>query len=460
MNVRTTFILAALFIASISFHAQHIASGSYHCYSLCNDGTVMSWGNDGSGELGNGANSSMNHPVAVNTLTNITNIATGSGSHGLALQDNGNVWAWGSNDAGQLGDGSVISSNVPILLSTISDVKFISRAYYHSMAVKNDGSLWVWGSNSQGQLGDGTLEYHPVPTEVTSLPNLLQAAGGMGHTIALLEDGTVWAWGTNLYGELGNGTTTDSYTPVQVTGLTDIVAIASGRDHGLALKNDGTVWSWGVNLWGELGNGNSTVTTSPVQFGTLNNVVAIAAGQYQSLALLDDGTVWGCGNNNYGALGTGTQNDSFNTPVQVVGLTDAIAVAAGDFHSLALKSDGTVRTWGFNETGAVGNDTFITSNLPVQPEGLCEVMTGENEISRSNSISIYPNPAHHQITILSDDALVSIRILSITGSEVFTVPVMADKHKSTISMHDLSSGMYAVQLKTTKGESVTKILIE
>ncbi|ROL62509.1 T9SS C-terminal target domain-containing protein [Bacteroidetes/Chlorobi group bacterium ChocPot_Mid] len=189
-------------------------------------------------------------------------------------------------------------------------------------------------------------------------------AAGMHHSLALKNDGTVWAWGSNSDGQLGDGTNTDSHVPVKVDSLKSIIAIARGCFHSLALKNDGTVWAWGWNKYGQLGYGTSTdISYVPVQVDSLTSIIAIAAGMYHSLALKNDGTVWAWGYNNHGQLGNGTNTDS-NVPVQVTSLTSIIAIAGGYGHSLALKSDGTVWAWGY---------TYY-SNVPVKVDSLKSII--------------------------------------------------------------------------------------
>src|SRR6185312_1603769 len=172
-------------------------------------------------------------------------------------------------------------------------------------------------------------------------------------TTALKSDGTVWSWGSNGFGQLGNGGYTSTTTPVQTT-ITGVVAISSWSAFTLALKSDGTVWGWGTDYSGELGDGGSnTNRPSPVRTLNLTNVVAIANGWIHGLAVKSDGTVWTWGRNVNGQLGDGTFTNR-SAPVQVSGLTAATAAAGGENHSLALKSDGTVWAWGDNSRGELG----------------------------------------------------------------------------------------------------------
>ncbi|MGD9732942.1 MAG: DUF1566 domain-containing protein [Desulfamplus sp.] len=301
------------------------------------------------------------------------------GDYTVLLKEDGTVWACGYNRNGELGNGTETNSSTPVQVIGLTNISAIAAASLHTAALKTDGTVWAWGINGSGQLGNETTT-GSTPVKVTGLANVSAiAAGGSGytgrgHTIALKTDGTVWAWGANEDGQLGNGTTTDSYTPVQVSGLTNISAIAAGRHHTIALKTDGTVWAWGWNQYGQLGNGtwnNSSLT--PVQVTGLTNVSAIATGNYHTIALKTDGTVWAWGANEDGQLGNSTWYYTILTPVQVSGLTNVSVIAAGSYYTVAIKTDGTVWAWGSNEYGQLGNGGIIESNTPIQVTGLTNI---------------------------------------------------------------------------------------
>ncbi|MBC7247122.1 MAG: hypothetical protein H5T73_05000 [Actinobacteria bacterium] len=232
------------------------------------------------------------------------------------------------------------------------------------------GPARAWGYNYHGQLGNGNDTSSNVPVQVSGLSGAVAVAAGDGHSLALMADGTVKAWGCNYYGQLGNGNNISSNVPVQVWGLTGAVAVAAGYNHSLALMADGTVTAWGDNSYGQLGIGSTGgSSTTPVQVYGLTGAVAVAGGGYHSLALMADGTVRAWGYNYYGQLGNGN-NTSSNVPVHVSGLSGAVAVAGGGYHSLALMADGTVRAWGYNGYGELGNGNNTPSNKPVQVWGL------------------------------------------------------------------------------------------
>jgi alpha-tubulin suppressor-like RCC1 family protein len=344
---------------------------STHTTYVKDDGSVWAWGNNSNGQLGDGSTTQKNTPVQVSVLSSIRSVAAGS-SHTAAMKSDGTVWTWGNNANGQLGNGLTVDSATPALISVLSSMTAIAAGSGHTVALKNDGTVWAWGNNINGQLGDGSTTQRNTPVQVGGLASVTAIAAGSGHTVALKNDGTVWAWGNNSNGQLGDGSTTQRNTPVQVGGLASVTAIAAGSGHTVALKNDGTVWAWGNNSNGQLGNGLTVDSATPVQVSGLSNVTmmtAIAAGLGHTVALRSDGTVWTWGLNGKGQLGNGLTTDSA-TPVQVGTLSDVTDIAAGYEGSVALKGvltgDGTVWTWGSNVYGQLGNGLTVDSATPVR----------------------------------------------------------------------------------------------
>lgn len=310
-------------------------------------------------------------------ITSTPKISAGT-FHSLALKSDGSVWSWGFNSYGQLGNGSATTSYTPVQVKNLAGVIDIAGGGYHSLALKSNGTVWSWGFDAVGQLGNGTDTGKNTPVKVSNLSDVTAIAGGWFHSLALKKDGTVWAWGLNSFGQLGDGTYDDKNTPVQVSGITGITAIAGGGNYSLALKSDGittTVWTWGSNEFGQLGDGaNKNNSNTPVQVSGLDEVIAIDGGWGHGLALKSNGTVRTWGRNNGGQLGDGTY-DNKNTPVQVSNITGITAIASGGNHSLALKSDGIVWTWGYGKEGQIGNGTDTSKNTPVQAINLSDIIT-------------------------------------------------------------------------------------
>jgi len=334
---------------------------------------VVAWGDNEWGQLGTGTPHPDAHvPVLVSALSEVMAVSAGE-EEGMALLSDGTVMDWGANAFGQLGDGTTTGpelcgtrpcSATPVAVS-LTGVTAISAGKLHSMALLSDGTVMDWGENKWGQLGNGTTTNSDVPVEVRGLSGVTAISADGHHSLALLGNGKVMAWGLNKAGELGTGTRTGpetcgadpcSTTPVAVSGLSGVTAISAGEQYNLALLSDGTVKSWGYNGSGQLGDGTTGVATSsdlPVAVSTLSGVTAISAGFDAGLALLSNGTVMAWGLNKWGELGNGTSTAS-DVPVEVSGLSGVTAISAGERKDLALLSNGTVMAWGVNGRGQLG----------------------------------------------------------------------------------------------------------
>ena len=367
-------IFFATALANAVGHAAtpSIGAGTIHSVALKNDGTVRTWGDDSAGELGAGRPVSSPLAIPIPSAAGAVEIAVGFG-HILMRKSDGTVWAWGDNSYGQLGDGTTISRPAPTQVAGLTGVASMVGSQYHSVALKSDGTVWTWGRNQAGQLGNGTTTDRPTPAAVSGLTGVVAIAAGQFHTVALKSDGSVWTWGSNFYGQLGDGTNSDRLTPSR-SKMTGATAVSGGAGFTLALKGDGTVWGWGSNDGGYLGDGTGTDRNSPVRSGALTGVTAIAAGYQHAVALKGDGTVWSWGYGGDGELGDGTFGTRF-TPGPVTGLSNVTAISAGTgYHTAALKSDGTVWTWGFNNFGELGDGTTNDAPVPVQMSGLASVV--------------------------------------------------------------------------------------
>ena len=225
---------------------------------------------------------------AARAETSAPSIAVGY-SHACARKASGTVLCWGSNDSGQLGDGTTINRLSPVPVMSL--VAEIAVGDLFSCARKNDGTLWCWGSNAFGQLGDGTTFDSLVPIQVTALSGVAEVSVGDTFACARKTDGTLWCWGA---GFLGDGTNNGSLTPIAVTALGSTVAeVSTGDSATCARKSDGTLWCWGDNTFGVIGDGTTTTRTLPTQVtGLGSTVAAVSLGDLFGCARKTDGTLW------------------------------------------------------------------------------------------------------------------------------------------------------------------------
>ena len=382
-----------------------VSSRGDHTLALMNDGTVWAWGQNAFGQLGNrttGANAA--NPVQVSGLSGI--VALGAGlSHNLALKSDGSVWGWGFNgNASEIGAGSATAqTDLPAYVPGLSNVTAVAAFKSHYLALDGTGTLWTWDDVHPGQISDGTLisgSPTPVPVAGFSGVSLTAIACGANFNLALDNHGQVWAWGDNQYGELGSGNNVSNQTPQLVMTssgpLTGIVSIACGARTGYALDNSSSkyLWSWGYNYDGELGNSDSGFNNTNLAAQTLSNIVSITAGTYTAGAISGTGVVslWGF-NVNSGMGGNFVPGAYTATPAAISGLTGVSALEINYYHILALTSGG-ISCWGLNADGQLGNGTTTTSTSFTAISGL----TGVSALAASSD-------AYHSVIIKSDGTL-------------------------------------------------------
>jgi alpha-tubulin suppressor-like RCC1 family protein len=341
---------------------------------------------------GNNANLTLNGVpstflVKINGTSNIQVASITAGKdHSVIMKNDNSVWAWGVNQFGQLGNGTLINMNVPSQINWLGVDKLaitIASGGSNSLLVNKDGSVWAWGNNNYGQLGDGTAILKTTPIQVLgpdgheTLSNIIKIAVGNEHALALSSDGIIWTWGRNDSGQLGDSTFNSKNIPVRVHlpgDITGYKSIVTGNNHSFVIANDGSLWAWGDNSLGQLGDGSKKNQSTPIEIDVpagSGSFWAVAAKGNQTIALKTDGTVWAWGCNSFGQLGNNTKIDQV-TPVQVKGLggtgflTDIVAISCGDGFAMAVKLDGTVWAWGSNAFGQLGDGTKTDRLTPVQ----------------------------------------------------------------------------------------------
>ena len=387
---------------------SQVSSSGTNNFSLAvgSDGNAYAWGLNNYGQLGNGNTSNRNTPVIVKKPAGVsadfTYVQVSAGTdHSLAVGSDGYAYAWGNNNNGQLGNNITSFSSVPVRVcdpSTGSNADTglkaiqVSAGRLFSLAIDQDGNTWAWGNNDNGQLGNGNTSGTNTPQSVLLDPKhastvlkAVQVSAGDFHSLAIDQDGNTWAWGRNDYGQLGNGKTSGTNAnptpssvlldPKHASTVLKAVQVSAGGSLSLAIDQDGNTWAWGHNDYGQLGNGSrsdlrnpvpNSVLLNPKDTSTVLKAVQVSAGWAHSLAVDTNGNAWAWGQNNYGKLGNNTTSNQYS-PVKVFASAKSTSAAgswlntaqisAGGNHSLAIGKDGNTSAWGFNRYGQLGNGT-------------------------------------------------------------------------------------------------------
>jgi alpha-tubulin suppressor-like RCC1 family protein len=345
---------------------------------------LYAWGQNNNGQLGLGNTTNLSSPVQVGLLSTWST-PFAAGYHSLVTDTSGKAFSFGSNNRGQLGLGNTTYRSSPVQIGALTDWSKFGGGFSHRLAVKTNGTLWSWGSSFYGELGDGIPPLHQKssPAQVGSSTDWASVSAGTNsvHSLAVKTGGTLWAFGDNDFGELGLGDTTDRSSPTQVGAGTSWSKVATGRKHSAAIKTDGTLWTWGRNNYGQLGDSATPYyRSSPRQVGSGTNWSSVSGGTYFTVAIKTDGTLWSWGRNSSGQLGLGNTT-SRSSPTQVGAGTSWSSAICGGNHVIALKTDGTIWGWGLNSTGQLGLGDITNRSSPVQ---IGSVSTWQNIACGSN----------------------------------------------------------------------------
>jgi alpha-tubulin suppressor-like RCC1 family protein len=296
-----------------------VEAGSRHaCAIVLPAGQLFCWGNNCGGQVGDGTTALATSPSAVSAISNVTSISAGD-LHTCALLADGTVRCWGWNGDGQLGHGvTELARSTPTAVPGITGARSVATGHGHSCVVLDSGRVLCWGRNDHGQLGDGTARDSSEPVVVTGVETATTVVAGSHHTCALLEDGNITCWGRNADGQLGDGTRIDRRAPSPVMSRgTRFAGLTAGDAHTCAVSLEDLAFCWGANESGQLGDGDGTGRTEPTPVSTLPAVTQVAAGSSHTCAMDGSGRAWCWGSNRDGQLGIGTTVAS-TTPRQVI----------------------------------------------------------------------------------------------------------------------------------------------
>jgi alpha-tubulin suppressor-like RCC1 family protein len=330
---------------------------------------LWTWGNGQYGRLGNNATTNRSTPVTTSAGgTNWKQVSLAE-RHTAAIKTDGTLWTWGLNSIAQLGINDQINRSTPVTtFAGGTNWKQVSSAF-HTAAIKTDGTLWTWGTGTSGQLGNAQVTNISTPvTTFAGGTNWKQVSAANGHTAAIKTDGTLWTWGAGSLGRLGNAVTTNVSTPITTfAGGTNWKQVSCGTLHTAAIKTDGTLWGWGNAVYGRLGNAVTTgsISTPVTTFAGGNNWKQVSTSNEHTAAIKTDGTLWTWGAGIIGRLGN-AQTTERSTPVTTfAGGTNWKQVSCGTLHTAAIKTDGTLWTWGSGNNGQIGNATITSTSTPV-----------------------------------------------------------------------------------------------
>jgi alpha-tubulin suppressor-like RCC1 family protein len=531
-----------------------VSSGTSHSIALKTDNTLWSWGDNHRGQLGNNSNINSLIPIQIGSNDWVKVIATDN--RNLAIKTDGTLWAWGENYYGQLGDGTLVDKSVPTQIGNQNDWQEIGIGNWTSFAIKSDGTLWGWGKNNYGQLGDGTFTDRLVPTKIGNQNDWESVSVGNSFAVAKKNNGTLWSWGLNGSGQLGNGTTyngispsniiivspssiagtynaifsqftsgnialplppneiteelvlyqdsdgsnslacTDPINASQIQGKICIIrrGVCGFADKVLRAQNAGALAVIIVNnVEGDfvIGGGNTSLTIpaisvnqalgeslintmetqtvtvtlrgtslTPIQIGSESNWSKVNVGTGSVIALKTDGTLWSWGENSYGQLGLGNfgNSNSYNVPTQIENSNDWQSFEVGDRYVLAIKNDNSLWGWGTRIMGVLGDGTFV-HKFSLSPITCPDSTLSISEIGENNSqIIIFPNPTSQLLYVShSELSTLGIQVVDLNGKLMYSGTINKEE---PLDVSNFNQGMYLITIenKETKKKNTYKII--
>ncbi len=347
-----------------------VSSGGEFTCGIDSGGVVYCWGNNRAGELGDGTTTPrpLPGPVAIQEPRPQFVSLSAGGSHVCAVTTGGTAYCWGSNIGGMLGDGTEGETRLaPVPVSGGLSFTRVSAGSTHTCGLTTfPNELYCWGGNNAGQLGDGTQTTRTTPVRVSDALSFVSASAGVGHTCGVTTDGTVYCWGGNHRGQLGIGSTNfDANPPTAVVGDIQFTAVSAGSIHSCGITGTGEAYCWGDNFYGQIGDGTETNRNTPTRVGGEVLFASISAGWDHTCGLATDQAVYCWGRNLEGQLGLGDAIGNRNLPQRVVGVVNAWQVTAGLRHGCVLMfTEPLTSCWGMNPSGELGDGSTVSSSVP------------------------------------------------------------------------------------------------
>ncbi len=372
------------FVVEIGGGFLKMAAGEAHVLGIRADGQIWSWGRNYQGQLGDGTTDDRATPqkITIPGTALWSNIACGSG-HSLALRADGTLWAWGANTNGQLGIGNTLDKSFPTQVGTLNTWAGVSCGANHTLAWRTDGTLYAWGSNSQGQLGDGTIGDRTAPVKIGTAQDWVEISCGAAHTVGRRAGGSLWAWGGNVSGQLGDNTTTRRLAPTRIGTASNWAGVGAGYSFSLGRRSDGTLWTWGNNDSGQLGNDTRVQSNVPQQVGTDTDWAAASCGASCVIARKNDTWMWAWGDNSAGQLGDLTTLDRLLPVRTMLGPWNSVAVGAACV--LAVRNE-SLWTWGTNDNEQLALPPEITGAAAVPPAPRLPLRSAQTVATLPNSV--------------------------------------------------------------------------
>jgi len=332
-----------------------VAAGGSHTLAIIRDGELWAWGNNASGQLGDGTTAGRSTPVRIGYPDANWRHVSAGWNHTAAIKVDGSLWAWGNNENGELGIGNSQPSHYPVRIGYDNDWAYVSAGEQHTVALRRNGALYAWGSPWAGRLGFSANAIVTAPQRM-GMGYWKHVSAGESHTLGVMRDGTLWGWGSNLNGRLGDGTTTQRIMPVPIGNYAGWKRVSTHQFHTMAIRQDGTLWAWGSNLNGRLGlgiaaDGEERLTPYLVEG---DGWIYVSAGELHTVGVRQDGTLWAWGSNADWRLGSTAVGNPSLSPSRITGTsTDWAFVSTGSAHAVAVRA-GNVWTWGCSADGKLG----------------------------------------------------------------------------------------------------------